>query len=88
MEKVPKMLDQACVPPPGYLTISESISPSLELINISRRCGVSLAQFLHRDMLVTMGLITFFIDREAILTPKYLSQMGRLIIDIWGRIIF
>ncbi|KAH0468295.1 hypothetical protein IEQ34_003328 [Dendrobium chrysotoxum] len=44
MAKVPKRLDRACLPPPGYLTISESslqarlqFPPPLELIDISIR---------------------------------------------------
>ncbi|KAH0456693.1 hypothetical protein IEQ34_014600 [Dendrobium chrysotoxum] len=44
--QVPKRSDWACLPPPGYLTISESslrarlrFPPPLELIDISARCG-------------------------------------------------
>ncbi|KAL0904668.1 hypothetical protein M5K25_026798 [Dendrobium thyrsiflorum] len=81
--QVPKRLDRACLPPPGYLTISESslraglrFPPPLELIDISARCGVSLAQFSHIAMSVTMGLIAFFRDRGAFLTPEYLLRMG------------
>ncbi|KAH0450255.1 hypothetical protein IEQ34_020947 [Dendrobium chrysotoxum] len=87
--------NRACLPPPGYLTISESslrvglrFPPPLELIDISVRCGVSLAQFSHRAMLVTMGLIAFFRDRGAILTPEYVLRMGRFIIDTQGPITF
>ncbi|KAH0464835.1 hypothetical protein IEQ34_004938 [Dendrobium chrysotoxum] len=43
--KVPKRSDQACLPPPGYMTISESslqarlrFPPPLELIDISTTC--------------------------------------------------
>ncbi|KAH0453314.1 hypothetical protein IEQ34_017638 [Dendrobium chrysotoxum] len=78
MAKVPKKSDQTCLPPPRYLTISESslraglrFPPPLELIYISAMCGVSLAQFLHRAMSVMTGLIIFFKGREAILTLKY-----------------
>ncbi|KAH0465343.1 hypothetical protein IEQ34_005448 [Dendrobium chrysotoxum] len=62
--------------------------PPLELIDISARCGVSLAQFLHRAILVTMGLIAFFRDRGAVLTSEYLLRMGRFIIDTQGRVTF
>ncbi|KAH0466886.1 hypothetical protein IEQ34_004124 [Dendrobium chrysotoxum] len=46
--------------------------PPLKLIDISARCGVSLAQFSHRTMSVTMGLIAFFRYRGAVQTPEYL----------------
>ncbi|KAH0460225.1 hypothetical protein IEQ34_010888 [Dendrobium chrysotoxum] len=39
-------------------------------------------------MSVMMGLIAFFRDREAVLTPEYLSRMGRFIIDTQGRVTF
>ncbi|KAH0461565.1 hypothetical protein IEQ34_009140 [Dendrobium chrysotoxum] len=62
-----------------------AVSPPLKLIDISARCGVSLAQFLHKAMSVTMGLIAFFRDRGAVLTLKYLLWMGQFIIDTEGR---
>ncbi|KAH0470685.1 hypothetical protein IEQ34_000408 [Dendrobium chrysotoxum] len=65
--KVPKRSDRARLPPPGYLTISESnlraglqFPPPLGLVDIIARCGVSFAQFSHRAMSVLMGLIAFF----------------------------
>ncbi|KAH0449726.1 hypothetical protein IEQ34_020418 [Dendrobium chrysotoxum] len=83
MVKVPKRSNQAYLPPLGHLAISKSslraglrVPPPLELIDISTRCGVILAQFLHRSMSAMMGLITFFRDQGAILTPEYLSRMG------------
>ncbi|KAL0905625.1 hypothetical protein M5K25_024060 [Dendrobium thyrsiflorum] len=95
MVKVPKRSDRVCLPPPGYLTISESslraglrFPPPLELINISTMCGVSLSQFSHRAMSVMMGLIAFFRDRGAVLTPEYLLRMGRFILDTQGRVTF
>ncbi|KAH0463562.1 hypothetical protein IEQ34_008144 [Dendrobium chrysotoxum] len=68
--KVPKRSNRAYFPPPGYLTIFESS------MRASCGCGVSLAQFSHRAMSVTMGLIAFSRDRGAVLTPEYLSRMG------------
>ncbi|KAH0455241.1 hypothetical protein IEQ34_015273 [Dendrobium chrysotoxum] len=47
---VPKRSDQASLPPPGYLTVSETnlraglrFPPPAELIKILRRCGMSLS---------------------------------------------
>ncbi|KAH0471142.1 hypothetical protein IEQ34_000865 [Dendrobium chrysotoxum] len=54
---VPKRSDQACLPPPEYLTVYEislraglRFSPFAELIEISVRCRVSLSQFSYRTM--------------------------------------
>ncbi|KAH0451095.1 hypothetical protein IEQ34_021787 [Dendrobium chrysotoxum] len=92
---VPKRSDQASLLPPGYLTISETnlraglcFPPPAELIEILRRSGVNLSQFLFRAMLVIMGLIALFRDRGATLTPEYLSQMGRFTNDTHGCVTF
>ncbi|KAH0464475.1 hypothetical protein IEQ34_007261 [Dendrobium chrysotoxum] len=37
---------------------------------------VSISQFSHKAMLLTVGLIAFFRDRGAVLTPECLSQIG------------
>ncbi|KAH0461167.1 hypothetical protein IEQ34_008742 [Dendrobium chrysotoxum] len=39
-------------------------------------------------MLVTMGLIALFRDREATLTPEHLSRMGRFTSDTHGHVTF
>ncbi|KAH0468210.1 hypothetical protein IEQ34_003243 [Dendrobium chrysotoxum] len=92
---VPKMSDQASLPPPGYLTVSETslraglrFPPSTELVEILRRYGVCLSQFSYRAMSVTMGLIALFRDRGTVLTPEHLSRMGRLTSDMQGRVTF
>ncbi|KAH0465070.1 hypothetical protein IEQ34_005173 [Dendrobium chrysotoxum] len=79
VKEAPKRFDRAVLPPTKYLIIYETrlrFPPSGELIEISVMCGVSLSQFLHKAMSVTMGLIALFRDRGAILTPKYLFCMG------------
>ncbi|KAH0468129.1 hypothetical protein IEQ34_003162 [Dendrobium chrysotoxum] len=76
---VPKMSDQAGLPPPGYLAICETglhVSPPVELIEILVWCWMTLSQFSYRSMSVTMGLIALFRDQGAVLTPKHLSQMS------------
>ncbi|KAH0454918.1 hypothetical protein IEQ34_016842 [Dendrobium chrysotoxum] len=82
---VPKRSDRASLPPPGYLTISETslraglrFPPSAELVEILRRCGVCLSQFSYRAMSVIVGLIALFRDRGAVLTPEHLSRMDGL----------
>ncbi|KAH0467450.1 hypothetical protein IEQ34_004688 [Dendrobium chrysotoxum] len=55
--------------------------PPAELVEILKRCGVSLSQFSYRAMPVTVGMIVLFRDREALLTPEHLSRMGRLTSD-------
>ncbi|KAH0470998.1 hypothetical protein IEQ34_000721 [Dendrobium chrysotoxum] len=79
----PKRSDRAGLPPPMYLTVSETslraglhFPPPVKLVKILTRCGVSLSQFSYRAMSVTVGLITLFRDRGAILTPEHLSWMG------------
>ncbi|KAH0470825.1 hypothetical protein IEQ34_000548 [Dendrobium chrysotoxum] len=54
---VPKRSDRASLPPPGYLTISETnlrarlcFPPPAELIKILRPCRVNLSQFSFRAM--------------------------------------
>ncbi|KAI0495077.1 hypothetical protein KFK09_025224 [Dendrobium nobile] len=91
----PKRSDRAGVPPPGYLTICETLLRSelrfplpAELIEILMHCGVSISQFTYRGMSVTIGLIALFRDRGAILTPERLSRMGRFTSDAQGRITF
>ncbi|KAH0458251.1 hypothetical protein IEQ34_013566 [Dendrobium chrysotoxum] len=88
---VPKRSDRASLPPSGYLTVSETslrarlcFSPPAELVKILRSCGVCLLQFSYRAMSVTVGLITLFRDRGAVLTPEHLSRMGRLTSDMQG----
>ncbi|KAH0470950.1 hypothetical protein IEQ34_000673 [Dendrobium chrysotoxum] len=85
---VPKRSDRASLPPPGYLTISETnlraglcFPPPAELIKILRSCGVNLSQFSFRAMPVTVGLIALFRNRGATLTPEHLSRMGRFTRD-------
>ncbi|KAH0453349.1 hypothetical protein IEQ34_017673 [Dendrobium chrysotoxum] len=80
---VPQRSDRAGLPPPGYFTVNETslraglrFPPPAELVEISKRCGVSLSQFSYRAMSVTVGLILLFRDRGAVLTPKHLSWMG------------
>ncbi|KAH0468385.1 hypothetical protein IEQ34_003418 [Dendrobium chrysotoxum] len=92
---VPKMSDQASLPPPGYLTVSETslraglrFPPSAKLVEILGRYGVCLSQFSYRAMSVTMGLIALFRDRGTVLTPEHLSRMGRLTSDMQGRVTF
>ncbi|KAH0433528.1 hypothetical protein IEQ34_027011 [Dendrobium chrysotoxum] len=92
---VPKRSDRVSLPPPGYLTISETnlraglrFPPPTELIEILRQSGVNLSQFLFRAMLVTVGLIALFRDRGATLTPEHLSRMGRFTSDTHGRVTF
>ncbi|KAH0466444.1 hypothetical protein IEQ34_003682 [Dendrobium chrysotoxum] len=92
---VPKRFDRASLPPPGYLTVSETnlraglrFPPPAELIEILRRCGVNLSQFSFRAMSVTVGLIELFRDRGATLTPEHLSRMGRFTSDTHGRVTF
>ncbi|KAL0916191.1 hypothetical protein M5K25_013683 [Dendrobium thyrsiflorum] len=81
---------RACAPPPELLTFASgaTISPASELIDILRICGVSLSQLSYRAMSIIMGLIVFFRDRGAVLSPVCLSRMGRLISDTQGRISF
>ncbi|KAH0466516.1 hypothetical protein IEQ34_003754 [Dendrobium chrysotoxum] len=92
---VPKRSDRASLPPPGYLTVSETnlraglrFPPHAELIKILRWCRVNLSQFSFRAMSVTVGLIVLFRDRGATLTPEHLSRMGRFTSDTHGRVIF
>ncbi|KAH0468963.1 hypothetical protein IEQ34_002195 [Dendrobium chrysotoxum] len=92
---VPKRSDRASLPPPRYLTVSETNlraglhfpSPA-ELIKILQWCGVNLSQFLFRVMSVTLGLIALFRDRGATQTPEHLSRMGRFTSDTHGRVTF
>ncbi|KAL0908270.1 hypothetical protein M5K25_022758 [Dendrobium thyrsiflorum] len=90
---VPKRSDRACLPPLGYLAIYEAnmraglqFPPPPELIEILVACGVSLSQFSFRATSVTVGLIAFFKDRGAVLTPKILSRMGRFTSDAHGHV--
>ncbi|KAH0459094.1 hypothetical protein IEQ34_011908 [Dendrobium chrysotoxum] len=92
---IPKRSDRAILPPPGYLTVSEThlraglrFPPPAELIEILRRCGVNLSQFSFRAMSVTVGLIALFRNRGATLTPEHLSRMGRFTSDTHGRVTF
>ncbi|KAH0450607.1 hypothetical protein IEQ34_021299 [Dendrobium chrysotoxum] len=92
---VPKRSDRAGLSPPRYITVYEislrarlCFPPPAKLIEISKKCEVSLSQILHRAMSVTVGLIVLFRDRGAILTPEYLSLMGRLTSDTQGRVTF
>ncbi|KAH0451606.1 hypothetical protein IEQ34_018905 [Dendrobium chrysotoxum] len=92
---VPKRSDRASLPPPGYLTISETnlraglrFPPPAELIKILQRSGMNLSQFLFRAMSVTVGLIALFRDRRATLTPEHLSWMGRFTSDTYGHVTF
>ncbi|KAH0449550.1 hypothetical protein IEQ34_020242 [Dendrobium chrysotoxum] len=92
---VPKRSDRASLPPPGYLTVSEThlraglrFPPPAELIEILQWCGVNLSQFSFRAMSVTVGLIALFRDRGATLTPEHLSRMGRFTSDTHGRVTF
>ncbi|KAH0457993.1 hypothetical protein IEQ34_013308 [Dendrobium chrysotoxum] len=89
---VPKRSDRANLPPPGYLTVSETslraglcFPPPAELVEILKRCGVCLSQFSYRAMTVTVRLIALFKDRGAVLTPEHLSRMGLLTSDMQGR---
>ncbi|KAH0468525.1 hypothetical protein IEQ34_003558 [Dendrobium chrysotoxum] len=92
---IPKRSDRASLPPPGYLTVSETHlrvglrfpSPA-ELIEILWQCGVNLSQFSFRAMSVTVGLIALFRDRGATLTPEHLSRMGRFTSDTHRRVTF
>ncbi|KAH0453305.1 hypothetical protein IEQ34_017629 [Dendrobium chrysotoxum] len=74
--KTPEKSNRACFPPSGYLTIYEMslraglrFPPAPELINISTICGVILSHFSCRAMSIVMGLIAFFRDCGAVLTP-------------------
>ncbi|KAH0455761.1 hypothetical protein IEQ34_015793 [Dendrobium chrysotoxum] len=93
--KVPTRSDRACSPPPEFVTVYEfslraglRFPSSPELSDILTICGVSLAQLSYRAMSIIMGLIVLFRDRGAVLSPDYLSRMGRLIGDTQGRISF
>ncbi|KAL0909379.1 hypothetical protein M5K25_020241 [Dendrobium thyrsiflorum] len=93
--KVPAKSDRACAPPLGFLTVYEfslraglRFPPASELIDILRICGVSLSQLSYRAMSIIMGLIVFFRDRGAVLSPVCLSRIGRLISDSQSRISF
>ncbi|KAH0465958.1 hypothetical protein IEQ34_006061 [Dendrobium chrysotoxum] len=93
--KVPARSDRAYSPPPGFVTVYEfslraglRFPPSPELSDILTICGVSLAQLSYIAMLIIMGLIVLFRDRGAVLSPNYLSRMGRLIGDTQGCISF
>ncbi|KAH0453693.1 hypothetical protein IEQ34_018017 [Dendrobium chrysotoxum] len=90
VKTVPKRSDRASLPPPGYLTVSETslraglrFPPSAELVEILRRCGVCLSA-----MSVIVGLIALFRDRGVVLTPEHLWRMGRLTSDTQGRVTF
>ncbi|KAH0458623.1 hypothetical protein IEQ34_011437 [Dendrobium chrysotoxum] len=90
-----KRSDRASLPPPGYLTVSETslraglrLPPPAELVEILKRCGVCLSQFSYRAMSVTVGLITLFRDRGTVLTPEHLSRMGRLTSGMQRRVTF
>ncbi|KAH0449918.1 hypothetical protein IEQ34_020610 [Dendrobium chrysotoxum] len=92
---VPKRSDWASLPPPGFLTVSETslraglhFSHPAELVEILRRCGVCLSQFSYRAMSVTVGPIALFRDQGAVLTLEHLSWMGRLTSDMQGRVTF
>ncbi|KAH0455471.1 hypothetical protein IEQ34_015503 [Dendrobium chrysotoxum] len=72
------MVPKTYLSPSGHLTIYEAnlqaglhFPPPAELIEISKRYGVT-----YRAILVTVGLITLFRDRGAILMPKHLLLMG------------
>ncbi|KAH0465628.1 hypothetical protein IEQ34_005731 [Dendrobium chrysotoxum] len=91
----PKRSDRASLPPPGYLTISETnlrvglrFPHPTELIKILRWSGVNLSKFSFRVMSVTVGLIALFRDRGATVTLEHLSQMGRFTSDTHGRVTF
>ncbi|KAH0467465.1 hypothetical protein IEQ34_004703 [Dendrobium chrysotoxum] len=93
--KVPSRSDRVCSPPPGFVIVYEftlraglRFPPSPKLSDILTICGVSLAQLSYRAMSIIMGLIVLFRDRGAVLSPDYLSRMGRLIGDTQGRISF
>ncbi|KAH0455926.1 hypothetical protein IEQ34_015958 [Dendrobium chrysotoxum] len=79
-----KKSDRAGLPPLGYLTVYETslraglcFSPPVELVEILKRCRVSLSA-----ISVTVGLIALFRDQGAVLTPEHLSWMGHLTCDI------
>ncbi|KAH0465736.1 hypothetical protein IEQ34_005839 [Dendrobium chrysotoxum] len=85
---IPKRSDRAGLPPPWYITICDTslwaglrFPPPAKLIEISKRCGVSVSQFSYRAMSLTVGLIALFRDQVAVLTPEHLSRMGRLTSD-------
>ncbi|KAL0906003.1 hypothetical protein M5K25_024462 [Dendrobium thyrsiflorum] len=93
--KVSAKSDRSCAPPSGFLTVYEfslraglRFPPTSELIDILQICGVSLSQLSYRAMLIIMGLIVFFRDHRAVLSPVCLSRMGRLISNMQGRISF
>ncbi|KAH0454083.1 hypothetical protein IEQ34_018407 [Dendrobium chrysotoxum] len=74
---VSKRSDRAGLPPPGYLTVSEtSLRAGLHFPPPTELCGVCLSQFSYRAISVTVGLIALFSDRGAVLTPEHLSRMG------------
>ncbi|KAH0454758.1 hypothetical protein IEQ34_016682 [Dendrobium chrysotoxum] len=92
---VPKSSDRASLPPPGYLSISETnlraglrFPPPAELIEILRQSGVNLSQFSLRAMSVTVGLIMLFRDRGATLTPEHLLRMGQFTSNMHGHVTF
>ncbi|KAH0451770.1 hypothetical protein IEQ34_019069 [Dendrobium chrysotoxum] len=61
------VVTMAGLPPPGYLTISETslraglhFPPPTELVEILKRCGVCLSQFLYRAMSMTEAALMSF----------------------------
>ncbi|KAH0434583.1 hypothetical protein IEQ34_026802 [Dendrobium chrysotoxum] len=58
-----------------------------ELLKIFRVCGVPLAQFLCRAVIIIVGLMAFYREHGARLTVNYLSKMCRLTSDSQGRIL-
>ncbi|KAH0448729.1 hypothetical protein IEQ34_022529 [Dendrobium chrysotoxum] len=73
--KVPEKSDCICSPPLEFLTVY-----AFNLIKILAIYGVSLSHLSYRAISIIKGLIIFFRDRGAVLSPEYLSLMGRLVI--------
>ncbi|KAH0449225.1 hypothetical protein IEQ34_023025 [Dendrobium chrysotoxum] len=91
---VPKEPDRARYPPSGFITVYEMalraglrfpLAP--ELIKIFRACGVPLAQFLCRIIMIIVGLTAFYRERGVKLTVDHLSKMCRLTSDFQGRVV-
>ncbi|KAH0452358.1 hypothetical protein IEQ34_019657 [Dendrobium chrysotoxum] len=79
---VPKRSDWAGLPPPGYLTVSEtrlSFPPPAELVEILKRCVSHVGD---------SGTDCTFQRSGAVLTPEHLLRMGWLTSDMQGRMTF
>ncbi|KAH0468212.1 hypothetical protein IEQ34_003245 [Dendrobium chrysotoxum] len=85
--------DRAGLPPPGYLTVSETslqaglhFPPPAELVEILKRCGVSLSQFSYRaiDMQGSMTFRSKWLDMRTRDPAKCWSSAFFFMKNDWG----